>query len=132
MYLLDTDTCMDLIRGRPPPVIQAITRLEPNQAKLSAVTLAELECGASKSRNLEKNRIALLRFAAAFDVVPFDDRDAEVYESIRAGLECRGQPIGPYDLQIAAQAVTRGPGLVTNNVDEFQRVPDLRIENWAR
>ena len=100
--------------------------------KLSAVSLAVLEFGASKSRHREKKRIALLRFAAAFDVVPFDDRDAEVYGLIRAGLERRGQPIGPYDLQIAAQAVTRGLVLVTNDVDEFQRVPDLRIENWAR
>lgn len=132
MYLLDTDTCIYLIHRRSPSVIQAITRLEPNQVKLSAVSLAVLEFGASKSRHREKNRIALLRFAAAFDVVPFDDRDAEVYGLIRAGLERRGQPIGPYDLQIAAQAVTRGLVLVTNNVDEFQRVPDLRIENWAR
>ena len=132
MYLLDTDTCMDLIHRRSPSVIQAITRLEPNQVKLSAVSLAELEYGAAKSRHREKNRIALLRFAAAFDIVPFDDRDAEVYGSIRAGLERRGQPMGPYDLEIAAQAVTRGLVLVTSNVDEFQRVPGLRIENWAR
>jgi tRNA(fMet)-specific endonuclease VapC len=125
-------TCIYLIHRRPPSVIQAITRLEPNQVKVSAVSLAELEYGASKSRSREKNRIALLRFAAAFDIVPFDDRDAEVYGLIRAGLERRGQPIGSYDLQIAAQAVTRDLVLVTNNVDEFQRVPDLRIQNWVR
>ena len=132
MYLLDTDTCIYLINGRPPSVIQAVTRLEPNQVKLSAVSLAELEYGASKSRSREKNRNALLRFAAAFDIVPFDDRDAEVYGLIRAGLERRGQLIGPYDLQIAAQAVTRGLVLVTNNVEEYRRVPDLRIQNWTR
>jgi len=132
VYLLDTDTCIYLINGRPPSVIQAVTRLEPNQVKLSAVSLAELEYGASKSRSREKNRNALLRFAAAFDIVPFDDRDAEVYGLIRAGLERRGQLIGPYDLQIAAQAVTRGLVLVTNNVEEYRRVPDLRIQNWTR
>jgi hypothetical protein len=72
VHLLDTDTCINLFHRRSPSVIQAITRREPNQVKLSAVTLAELEYGASKSRQREKNRIALLRFAAAFDVVAFD------------------------------------------------------------
>ena len=132
MYLLDTDTCIYLINGRSASVVRAITRLEPNQVKLSAVSLAELEYGASKSRSREKNRNALLRFAAAFDIVPFDDRDAEVYGLIRAGLERRGQPIGPYDVQIAAQAITRNLVLVTNNVEEFRRVPGLRIQNWSR
>ena len=104
----------------------------PTRVKLSAVSLAELEYGASKSRRREKNRNALLRFVAAFDIVPFDDRDAEVYGLIRAGLERRGQLIGPYDLQIAAQAITRGLVLVTNTVEEFRRVPELRIQNWTR
>ena len=100
--------------------------------KLSAVSLAELEYGASKSRSREKDRNTLLRFVAAFDIVPFDDRDAEVYGLIRAGRERRGQPIGPYDVQIAAQAITRNLVLVTNNVEEFRRVPGLRIQNWSR
>ncbi len=132
MYLLDTDTCIYLINGRRASVVHMITRLEPSQVKLSAVSLAELEYGASKSRRREQNRNALLRFVAAFDIVPFDDRDAEVYGLIRAGLERRGQLIGPYDLQIAAQAITRGLILVTNNVEEFRRVPELRIQNWTR
>ena len=130
--MLDTDTCIYLINGRPASVVHMITRLEPSQVKLSAVSLAELEYGASKSRRREKNRNALLRFVAAFDIVPFDDRDAEVYGLIRAGLERRGQLIGPYDLQIAAQAITRGLVLVTNTVEEFRRVPELRIQNWTR
>jgi len=132
VYLLDTDTCIYLINGRPASVVHMITRLEPSQVKLSAVSLAELEYGASKSRRREQNRNALLRFVAAFDIVPFDDRDAEVYGLMRAGLERRGQLIGPYDLQIAAQAITRGLILVTNNVEEFRRVPELSIQSWTR
>ena len=132
MFLLDTDTCIYVINTMSASVVRAITRLEPGQVKLSAVSLAELEVGASKSRRREENRNALLRFAAAFDIVPFDDRDVEAYGLIRAGLERRGHVIGPYDLQIAAQAITRDLVLVTNNVEEFRRVPGLRIENWAR
>ena len=58
--------------------------------------------------------------------------DAEVYGLIRAGLARRGHITGPYDTQIAAQAITRGLVLATDNVAEFQRIPALRIENWTR
>jgi len=131
VYLLDTDTCIYVINSKPASVVHAITRLAPDEVKLSAVSLAELEYGASKSRWREKNRTALLRFVAAFDIVPFDDRDAEVYGLIRARLERSGHVIGPYGMQIAAQAITRGLVLVTNHVEEFRRVPDLSIENWT-
>jgi len=131
VYLLDTDTCIYVINSKPASVVHAITRLAPDEVKLSAVSLAELEYGASKSRRREKNRTALLRFVAAFDIVPFDDRDAEVYGLIRARLERSGHVIGPNDMQIAAQAITRGLVLVTNHVEEFRRVPDLSIENWT-
>lgn len=132
MYLLGTDTCIDLINRKPASALDAIKRMEPHQIKLSAVSLGELEYGASKSRRREQNRTALVRFAAAFDILPFDDMDAEVYGLIRAGLERRGHTIGPYDTQIAAQAITRGLVLATDNVAEFQRIPALRIENWTR
>jgi tRNA(fMet)-specific endonuclease VapC len=46
-------------------------------------------------------------------------------------LERVGTPIGPYDLQIAAQALARSCVLVTNNVREFERIPGLKIENWT-
>ena len=132
MYLLGTDTCIDLIDRKPASVLDTITRMEPHQINLSAVSLGELEHGASKSRGREQHMTALVRFAAALDILPFDDMDAEVYGLIRAGLERRGHTIGPYDTQIAAQAITRGLVLVTNNVAEFRRVPALRIDDWTR
>jgi len=76
------------------------------------------------------NRNALIHFASAFDIVAFNDDDAEVFGLIRAGLEKRGKIIGPYDLQIAAQAISRNLILVTNNTKEFERVENLRLENW--
>lgn len=132
MYLLGTGTCIYLINRKPASVLDAIKRMEPHQIKLSGVSLGELEYGASKSRRREQHRTALVRFAAAFDIVPFDDRDAEVYGLIRAGLERRGHTIGPYDMQIAGQAIARRLVLVTNDVAEFRRVPALRIANWTR
>jgi len=130
-YLLDSNICIYIINQNPKQVVDHIKKLKVHQVKLSSISLAELEYGVSKSRNREKNRNALINFASAFDIVDFNDNDAEVYGLIRAELEQKGQVIGPYDMQIAAQAITRDLMLVTNNIAEFSRIPKLKIENWV-
>lgn len=131
IYLLDSNICIYIINQSPKQVIDHIKKLKVHQIKLSSISLAELEYGVSKSRNREKNRNALINFASAFDIVEFNDNDAEVYGLIRAELEQKGQVIGPYDMQIAAQAITRDLILVTNNTAEFARIPKLKLENWV-
>ena len=131
MYLLDSNICIYIINGKPSKVVQKIKEYIPPEIKLSSISIAELEYGVSKSENREKNRQALINFASAFDIVDFNDNDAEIYGMIRADLEKKGQVIGPYDMQIAAQAISRNMVLVTNNVREFCRVKNLKIENWA-
>ena len=131
MYLLDTNICIYAITGRNPIVIDAIKKFPAGNIALSTVTLAELEYGASKSMQRERNRLMLIVFASPFRILPFDIGDVEVFGKMRAYLERTGTPIGPYDLQIAAQAISRNYVLVTNNEREFKRVPGLRIENWS-
>ena len=130
MYLLDTNICIYIINKKPKIAVAKIKKHKPHEIKLSAVSIGELEYGAAKSSNREKNRNALIQFASAFDILPFDDTDAEIYGLIRADLEKRGEIIGPYDMQIAAQAIARDLILVTNNTKEFERIPNMRIENW--
>jgi tRNA(fMet)-specific endonuclease VapC len=131
MYLLDTNICIYIINKSPKQVVERIKSLKPHQIKLSSISIAELEYGASKSKNRESNRQAIIHFASAFDIIDFDDNDAEVYGLIRAELEKKGQLIGPYDLQIAAQAISRDLILVTNNISEFSRVSNIKLENWV-
>lgn len=131
MYLLDTNICIYIINESPKTVVEKIKTLRPNQVKLSAISVGELEYGIAKSKHKEKNRNALVDFVSAFDIIPFDDNDAEVFGMLRAGLEKRGQLIGPYDMQIAAQAITKRLILVTNNTDEFSRIKEIKIENWV-
>lgn len=100
--------------------------------KISTITIAELYYGVAKSEWKKKNEEALIQFLAPFEFISFSDTDAIAYGEIRAKLERKGQVIGPYDLQIAAQAITRKATLVTNNSREFQRVPGLVCENWVR
>ena len=130
MYLLDTNICIYIINNYPKKVVKKVKTLKPNQIKLSAISLAELEYGVSKSKFREKNRDALINFVSAFDIIPFDDEDAEVFGVIRTDLEKRGQIIGAYDMQIAAQAISKQLILVTNNESEFSRVNGLKLENW--
>jgi len=131
MYLLDSNICIYIINQNPKQVVEHIKTLQPHQIKLSAISIAELEYGVSKSRNRENNRTALVHFASAFDIIEFNDKDAEVFGLIRTNLERNGQIIGPYDMQIAAQAISRDLVLVTNNTKEFIRIKDLKLENWV-
>ena len=130
MYLLDTNICIYIINKHPIHVVEHIKKLQPHEVKISAISIAELEYGASKSKKREMNRNALLHFASAFDIVAFNDEDAEIFGLIRASLEKKGTIIGPYDLQIASQAISRNLTLVTNNMKEFERIENLKLENW--
>ena len=83
------------------------------------------------SSNPIKNEQALLRFLVPLSILPFGAAAASEYGEIRAHLQSSGTPIGPLDMLIAAHARSEGMTLVTNNVREFERVPDLEVENWV-
>jgi tRNA(fMet)-specific endonuclease VapC len=91
-----------------------------------------LEFGVAKSLYPEHNRELLYGFLSPFEIIPFSELDVENFGNIRAYLHKKGTPIGPYDLQIAAQCLSRDICLVTNNTKEFERVPGLRIEDWTQ
>jgi len=65
------------------------------------------------------------------DVLPFDSGAAYEYGKIHADLQRKGQLIGPLDMLIAGHAISKGLIVVTNNVDEFERVEGLTVENWV-
>jgi tRNA(fMet)-specific endonuclease VapC len=130
VYLLDTNICIYIVNKHPAEIITRLEYYKPSQIKISSITVAEMEYGASKSSRREKNREALKNFLSPFEIINFDSMDAEIYGIIRAELERNGNVIGPYDIQLAAQALRAGYVFVTNNVKEFERIEKLRIENW--
>ncbi|MCR5763223.1 MAG: type II toxin-antitoxin system VapC family toxin [Treponema sp.] len=133
MYLLDTNICIFLIKNKFPILTERILASNNNELFLSSVSIAEMEYGASKSQNREKNRQALLDFCTDFEnILDFTTEDTEAYGLIRAYLEKEGKVIGPYDMQIAAQAMTRNLTVVTNNYDEFVRIPWIKVEDWTK
>jgi len=75
--------------------------------------------------------LALIReFFNSFSSMSFDDNIADICGEIRADLEKLGTPIGPYDLLIAATAISKDLILVTNNTKEFIRVKNIQLEDW--
>jgi tRNA(fMet)-specific endonuclease VapC len=134
MICLDTNAVIAAINKRTPEVRH---RLEAALAGgtavgISAIVLYELWYGVRKSARPQANAAALAVFLT-LDVIPwpFEPGDAEEAGGIRAELERAGQPIGPHDVLIAAQARRRSALLVTSNTSEFARVPGLRVADWA-
>lgn len=130
MIMLDTNICIYLINQRPPGVIEHFNRFRAGEVGLSSVVASELAYGVAKSGSA-RNRNALALFLAPLAVLPYDEHCVWVYGELRATLELQGQPIGAMDTMIAAHALAVGAPLVTNNVREFSKVPNLPIENWA-
>ncbi len=131
MYLLDTNVCIHFMRNTQPRLTKKLLCLDVARLFISAITVFELQYGAEKSRWGERTRYQLAMFLAPFQILPFTTEDAIAAARIRAYLERKGMRIGPYDIQIAAQAQTRGLTVVTHNTGEFQRVPGLQLEDWT-
>ncbi len=129
-YLLDTNICIYTMKRHPPAVRERLHNLPTGDVGISSIVLAELHYGICKSKRRQQNEAALTDFLAFCRVLDWPQAAASVYGAIRADLERRGQVIGGNDLLIAAHALHLGVTLVTNNTLEFERVTNLRIENW--
>ena len=128
-YLLDTNIVICTMKNRPQQVRRRFKQHD-GQMCISAVTLGELVFGAEHSQQVERNLTDIEAMAARLEVLPFDSKAAYHFGQIRATLYAMGPPIGPYDMMIAGHARASGLTLVTNNVNEFERVPGLLLENW--
>jgi tRNA(fMet)-specific endonuclease VapC len=132
MYLLDTNVCVQYLRGRSKLVQQRLAATPVSDVRVCSVVVAELYLGALRSARPAANRAQIDAFLQPYFSLPFDDAAAEQHAQIRHHLEALGTPIGPYDLQIAAIALAKGLTLVTNNTSEFSRVPGLTFDDWQR
>lgn len=129
-FLLDTNIVIYVIKQRPLHVLEVFNRHHGRMA-ISSITVAELVHGAEKSSDPARNLAVVEDFSSRLSILPYGEKPAYHYGSIRSALEKSGQPIGVNDLHIAAHARSEGLILVTNNLREFERVPGLLLQNWA-
>lgn len=130
-YLLDTNTVSDLIRNPKGKAAARLAGVDRNQACISAIVAAEL-CFGAEDKNSPRLSKRVQEFLSTIRLEPFDHPAYVIYGTIRSLLKKIGRPIGPNDLFIAAHALALGSILVTDNEQEFSRVPGLTIENWLR
>lgn len=130
-YMLDTNIIVYAKNKRPESVLNQLTAQRPSDVCISAISMAELEFGVCHSSRPDQNRLALMSFLSAIQIIPFDSDAAREYGQIRQELTQDGNLIGSNDMLIAAHAKALGLILVTNNTREFERVKGLHVENWA-
>ncbi|RLD04909.1 MAG: PIN domain nuclease [Chloroflexota bacterium] len=128
--LLDTDTCVFWLRGSAS-VRNHLEAVDLESVAVSVVTLAELRYGADCSTCPEDNHQAIDNFVNGITILDTDSEVARSFGEIKARLRKEGKLIEDFDLLIAATAQVHNLCLVTNNVKHFNRIDDLRLENWV-
>lgn len=126
-----SDICSYIIKQRPWSVLERFEAVSAEQIGISVVTFAELIYGVERSSSIKINLPIIKDFTSRLSVLSWDSKAAEYYGKLRFFLEREGIPIGNMDLMIAAHALSRDIIMVTNNVQHFERVPQLQIENWV-
>lgn len=130
-YLLDTNICIYIINEKPEQVLRKFEQYPVQEFGISSVTQAELQYGVQKSKNKNTNQDALDEFLLPLTILPFHGkRLVTCYGEIRVSLESKGKTIGPLDMLIAAHALSLDLTIISNNIKEFARIPNLKCENW--
>ena len=131
-YLLDTCVISDFIKNEPGTQTR-LRQTPPTDIAVSVITVMELRYGlALNPQRAQKIESTIAQFLTTITIIPFTQPEAEQAAQIRAILKAQGNPIGPYDILIAATALEYQRIMVTANQQEFDRVPGLQTENWRQ
>ena len=129
-YMLDTDSCIALIKNRPETMQRHLSKLALEKVGISGIVAAELWFGVAHSRKKKQNEAALKDFLDYVTLLDWPCEASPLYGKIRSNLQQAGTPIGAMDLLIATHALFLNAVLVTNNIKEFKRITGLKLENW--
>lgn len=131
-YLLDTNVLLHVVNKANGHglIEQRIATTQPDQIRISALTVWEISRMVEKSKVPSKASKAAMAALTLFEVEPLTNISAAVGGNLHAFLANRGLTIGERDSMIAGVALVNDLVMVTDNVREFQRVPGLSVENW--
>ncbi|AFZ11658.1 PilT protein domain protein [Crinalium epipsammum PCC 9333] len=129
LYLLDTNIISELIKNPRGVIFSKIQNVGEDTVCTSIIVACESRFGAEK-KNSQKLTEKVEIILDSIEILPLTHPVEQYYAEIRTDLEQQGTPIGGNDLLIAAHCLSLGLTLVTNNVREFSRVPNLKVENW--
>jgi predicted nucleic acid-binding protein len=129
-FLLDSDTLIYFLKGRAE-IISAIAKHPPEDLATSRINYTELLYGAYNSSRIEYNLKIIFPFLANFEILEFDQDTAHLFAKEKARLKKSGMIIADMDLMIASIAIAHNLTLVSNNTKHFERVKNLKFENWS-
>ena len=133
-YMLDTNICSFIMRERPPAVLERLQAATERQSAIviSVITYYEILLGTMGRKASPRHAALAEAFVARLSaILPWDREAADQAAQVRKDLAAKGTPIGGADTMIAGHALAADCVLVTNNVSEFARVRNLRVEDWA-
>jgi tRNA(fMet)-specific endonuclease VapC len=128
--ILDTDVCVELLRGNPRVLERRATIRE--EVATTWITVGELHHGAAKSAYPDHNRAAVVGLVATMPVLDLDELAARVFGEAKALLEKRGTRLADADLLVGAVAVAHRAIVVTGNTRHLGRIPGVITEDWLR
>jgi tRNA(fMet)-specific endonuclease VapC len=129
-YLLDTNICIYYIKGQFE-LKHKFEKVNPENCFISEITLAELKFGVENSQRKERNQKALNDFLTGINIVPVF-HSLDLYASEKARLRKLGNTIDDFDLLIGVTAVRHNLTMVTNNINHFNRIKGIDIEDWTK
>ena len=127
-YLLDSNICIHFFRGKFN-VFEKLNEVGIENCTISEITLAELVFGAEKSSNPKKNHKLIEKFISQLTILPIFDA-IPLYGKEKARLQLEGKLISDFDLFIGCTSIANDLIMVTENVKEFERIVNIKIENW--
>ena len=130
MILMDTDICIEILRGNRR--VMEKRQETDDRVAISFMTVAELYYGAEKSKNRKKNKYLVEEFFLSIDIINTDMDILRWFGDIKARLEFGGNALADADILIAATCLSKCNRLITGNIKHFNRIDNLFIENWIR
>ena len=128
-YLLDTNICIYFLKGQFE-LHRKIEEIGEENCYLSEITIAELKYGAENSKQKEQNRKNYEEFQGKFNILPVFPA-LDIYAKEKARLKTKGRIVDDFDLLIGATAIFNNLTLVTRNVNDFDRLNEIVIEDWT-
>jgi tRNA(fMet)-specific endonuclease VapC len=130
-YLLDTDISVFYLRGKYNINQKLKEIIGYDNCFISEITLAELKYGAELSERVEENLHSINEFANKIGILPIFN-SLDLYAKEKARLKKSGNLIDDFDLLIGCSSIKNNLILVTNNANHFERIENIRIENWIK
>jgi tRNA(fMet)-specific endonuclease VapC len=132
LYMLDTNICVFLLKRRLALYFEKLEKIKKSHGivAISSIVFSELQYGVANSTFVQQNQENLLLFTSKIEVLPYTEKCAYFYGELRKKLKSAGCLIGGNDLLLASHALSEDAMLITNNIKEFQRVPDLKVKSW--